>query len=159
MAENEETAEWVFNSNVIKMISALGSSIEYIYVTDQVALVEKYPITLTSSFVYPKESKDIENAVVQAQLAIAVSDYVSKLALSGRVRAAAEKERANMNKEKMKERKQQREEERMQKKQEIKKKEEEKIQGMSKEQKRKIEEKNYKKELKKKGMKFKMIKA
>ena len=159
LAENEETAQWVFNPNVVKMILALGNSVEYVYVTDQVALVEQYPITLTSSFVYPKDNQEIDSVVVQAQLVVAISDYVSKLALSSKVKAAGEKERANMNKEKLKEIKQQREEERLQKKQDLKKKEEEKTQGLSKEKKRRIEEKNYKKELKKKGMKFKMIKA
>lgn len=159
LAENDETAEWVFNSNVVNMIKALGNTIEYIYVTDQATLIEQYPLTLTSSFVYPSEIKTIDTVVIQAQLVVSIADYVSKLALSNKVKAIAEKERANMNKEKMKEIKQQREEERLQKKQELKKKDEEKLQGLSKEQKRRIEERNYKKELKKKGLKFKMVKA
>ena len=159
LAENDETVEMLLTNNIIKLIGALGNSIENIYITDQHQLIEQYPITLTSSFIYPKDDKNMEYITIQAQLVIALSDLIYRLNLSQRSKAFAEKERANMNKEKLKEIKQQREDERLQKKVDLKKKEEEKIQGLSKEKKRKIEEKNYKKELKKKSQKFKMIKG
>lgn len=159
LAENNEAAECIINLKVLKMIGLLGNSLELIHITDQTSLLQTYPVTLSSTFIHPKDGKDIENAVIQAQLVISISDSVYKLKLSSKTKTSAEKERLNMNKEKIKELKQQREEERLQKKMELKKKEEEKIQNLSKDQKRKIEEKNYKKELKKKGLKFKMIKG
>ncbi|OMJ84815.1 hypothetical protein SteCoe_14003 [Stentor coeruleus] len=159
LAESSEAAEFLFNTNVIRLIESLSNSIEMVYVTDQVNLIQSYPITLVSSFVYPKDGKDVDFVATQAQLVITLADLTSKLALSGKVKAAAEKERATMNKEKVKEINQQREEERLQKKYDQKKKEEEKMQGLSKEKKRKLEEKEYKKELKKKGLKFKMVKG
>ena len=159
LAESDEIVDYLFTSNIIRMIEALNNTIEKIYITDQVKLIEQYPITMTSTFIYPTDNKDINHIKIQAELVIALSDLINKLNLSQKAKTIAYKERENLNKDKLKEIKQQREDERLQKKVEQKKKEEEKIQGLSKEKQRKLEEKNYKKELKKKGLKFKMIKG
>lgn len=159
LAENAEAAGFLFNTSAIRLISVLGDSIEYIYISDQISASTTYGVLLNASFLYPGHNIKNELVATQALLVIQLSDLVSKLNLSNKAKANCEKERAALNKEKIKEIKQQREEERLQKKYEEKKKLEEKIQNLSKEKKRKIEEKEYKKELKKKGMKFKMVKG
>ena len=159
LAESQEAADFIINPSVLKLISTLSISIDYIYITDQVSLTEGYSLSLTSSFLFPKSKEELPSVTAQAQLAILIADLTSKLNLSSKAKITAEKERNTMNKEKEKEIKQQRDDERLQKKYEQKKKEEEKMQNLSKEKKRKLEEKEYKKELKKKGLKFKMIKG
>jgi hypothetical protein len=156
LAESQEIADVVFNSSVLKLVAALGNSVESVYVTDQMNLLKEYTLSLVANFYHPK---DADLIAIQAQLVISVADLASKICLSAKARDAAEKERQVLNKDRIKEEKQQREDERLQKKMEMKKKEEEKNSGLSKEKKRKMEEKEYRKELKKKGMKFKMIKG
>mmetsp|Transcript_19508 Transcript_19508/g.19542 ORF Transcript_19508/g.19542 Transcript_19508/m.19542 type:complete len:132 (-) Transcript_19508:30-425(-) len=130
-----------------------------IYITDQVIGKSQYSIHMRCEFIKPDTKKEAEDIPKQAQLVLLLTDLVHTLKLSAYAKAAADKERAAIEKEKMKEVQAQREEERLKKKMEQKKKEEEKLQGLSKEKLRKMEEKQYKQELKKKSMKFKTVKA
>jgi hypothetical protein len=159
LAENSEAASFIVSSSVIRIISALGNSIEFIYISDQLTNNSNYGVLLNASFLYPSSAEQVSFVSIQAQLVIQISDLVSKLSLPSKIKSICEKERVSMNKEKIKEIKQKREEERQQKKYEDQKKKEEKLQNLSIEKKRKLEEKEYKKELKKKGLKFKMIKG
>ena len=159
LAENSEAASFIVSSSVVRIISALGNSIEYIYISDQVTQNANFGVMLSAAFLYPSNSEQMSLVSIQAQLVIQVADLVSKLNLSAKTKSVCDKERNSMNKEKIKEVKQQREDERLQKKIDEKKKREEYIAGLSAEKKRKLEEKDQKKELKKKGLKFKMIKG
>lgn len=156
LAENNDAAEYILNPQVQSLIKKLTPTVEMIYISDQTGGIANYPIYMKCEFLLPNNNEDI---IKQIELVLLLSDLVNTLKLSAHARAACDKERAAIEKERQKEIQAQREEERQKKKLDQKKKEEEKKQNLSKEKLRRVEEKQYKQDLKKKTMKFKTVKA
>lgn len=97
--ENDECLNWILTSEVTRYINKLEKTLEMVYISDQLKLPAKVPLTLRLNFTFledknPKKKADLIESGFK--LAILLADRASKFRLSDFCKEKAIKMRKNL---------------------------------------------------------------
>eukprot|EP01102_Stenamoeba_stenopodia_P005513 TRINITY_DN1626_c0_g2_i2.p1 TRINITY_DN1626_c0_g2~~TRINITY_DN1626_c0_g2_i2.p1 ORF type:complete len:311 (-),score=113.96 TRINITY_DN1626_c0_g2_i2:156-1088(-) len=153
LGESEDLGHAVLK-DVIPVLNKQHAYVKYIHFTDQSTVYAKSPVLVKFAFVVPPETL-MKKITALMNMAIYLLDSKPKIGRHGRMIIDGNRRKLEEGRQKVL--RVQREEAAQKRKLEKKQQEQKKLESLSPEEQRKLEEKNYKKSLKKKYSKFKVV--